>query len=786
VPYLTYALSNADHDDAKKLNYIRADKTLKSLTKESHSKVYNRHAGNIYAYHWKDKFPAINDFLKDQANTDYKSKINSLRDQWKEEVEEGQGDALGSDLIAITQQDINEYAQKAIENKAYWAFVLFHKFAHPDYLNQLKFIMTSTPTLIDDIQRDHERYCSVMTVLDPSNYFTQKFSMVLQLFQMTILIPGEVDISNLDDLSFFAERIIDKFIDMYTNSPDPALAEAAQALRDAAEEFTKQELINAMTDTAKVSMTWGDFFSKLTRKCLQRFGNLGRGVASALGMMGFGYSLQLIASGMVSWGDLNAKEKAEFIVSCTRGAASLIKNGADFIYYAPRMWEKAKALFYKATGSIGKTTKTMSSLITKLMFTKGLSKIGQKLTIVEEVASSTIAKAFSKFRKFAGKLSKFISSRVAGVLAIAGLVLSAIDLANSKTPIEKAMNSMFLLSSILEVVAVAADIAISAGLTTIGGAAIGFSISLTTIASVASALAIVAAIIGLIVMLVMMFQPQEPPDPVRDFIEGNDVRNAGFYMPLDTTIEYFAVLMDDHEESIKIGVTFTTDGRNYMHMDVLGNITFTAVDKSYHTVFTVGNDVAGITSIYTKAINGDEEHIFHLTANDDNSVNMQNKFSDETERQKQLWIVDIIRGVTRNDKNQLESAVFTIRNKKSGKYLYSNGRNISASSTAQNWTIKLEGMAPAKLRMDNIHLTNHNKNRSFYPYVAQSGSTSGRVFTISPRLPDWLEFDTKSGIISQKPGTFPIVSSPTRYTLGVSNPQGAANNADFTIEVVAE
>jgi hypothetical protein len=243
--------------------------------------------------------------------------------------------------------------------------------------------------------------------------------------------------------------------------------------------------------------------------------------------------------------------------------------------------------------------------------------------------------------------------------------------------------------------------------------------------------------------------------------------------------------MDDADESKEVGVTFTTDGSNYMHVDTNGNITFTAIDVSYHTVFTVAVDEVGITTIFTKTINGEEENVLHLTVNDDYSVNMQRKFADDEERKKQLWIVDITGNVVENDDEQLESATFTIYNVKKKVYIHSDGSSISVDGARkQDWIIALEYMQPDRLEMKNVTINSRSKNRSFNSYLAQSGSTSGRRFTITPALPDFLEFDDKLGAVKQKEGVAPRVMNPISYTLGVSNPQGSANNVSFTIEVI--
>jgi hypothetical protein len=668
----------------------------------------------------------------------------------------------------------------------YENYEMLYYLSDPDYINRLRFIILSTPAAIDDIQRENERYCSVMTVLDPSNYFTQQFAMVLELFKLTDVIPKEIDIANIEDLDWYADRIMREFVNMYENNPDPAIAEAAQAVADTAAEYGWDNMIATFTASSKVALTWPRLFDDLSTEFFIKYGNKGIKVGQAFGFAAFAYTINLFASEMVDWNDLTPLQQAEFITSCARGSAFLVQVGVDFISYAPRMWEQCKTIFYKSTNAISSAAKTVSSAFSKWIIKSG-SYVSQSLKVVEEIADNLLAKGFAKFKKFAGKFSEFISTRVGGVLALAGVIFSAIDLAHSNTPLEYAMNSMFLLSSILEVVAIVAKVAISKGIMTIGGSAVG-TLATATIASVAGGLAIAAVIVGVIIMLVMAFKPQEPPDPIRDFVQSSEVSSEGLYMAHETSIEYFAVQMDDADESKEVGVTFTTDGSNYMHVDTDGKITFTAIDRSYNTVFTIAVDDAGITTIFTKAINGDDETILHLTVNDNNSVDMQRKFADDEERKKQLWIVDITGNVvkTGDKKDQLKSATFTIYNQKKNVYVRSDGSTISVGSSSQDWTIALETMKSDYLQMRDISFDRRCKNRTFNSYLAQSGSTSGRKFTLVPSLPeDKFEFDEKIGAIKQLDGVTPPAMPPTTYTLSVTSPygQGKFTSVNFTMEI---
>lgn len=114
---------------------------------------------------------------------------------------------------------------------------------------------------------------------------------------------------------------------------------------------------------------------------------------------------------------------------------------------------------------------------------------------------------------FGRNFKELMATRVAAVLAVVGIIISGIEIANPSTPLEIAMSTIFLLSEILDLVATVGAWSVSAGCLTSGGIA-------ATICSAAGPLAIVAAMVGAIIMLVIMFTSKPPPDPIEVFADG--------------------------------------------------------------------------------------------------------------------------------------------------------------------------------------------------------------------------------------------------------------------------
>ena len=103
------------------------------------------------------------------------------------------------------------------------------------------------------------------------------------------------------------------------------------------------------------------------------------------------------------------------------------------------------------------------------------------------------------------------------------------------------MNSLFLASATLDLVASAAGWAVSLGIEAIG------ALSVAAIATAAGALAIAAAIAGVIILIVILTQHKNPPDPTTNFVNSTAVKNGGFFMEYETAIDYFQVIVNDEK-----------------------------------------------------------------------------------------------------------------------------------------------------------------------------------------------------------------------------------------------
>ena len=64
--------------------------------------------------------------------------------------------------------------------------------------------------------------------------------------------------------------------------------------------------------------------------------------------------------------------------------------------------------------------------------------------------------------------------------------------------------------------------------------------------------------------------------------------------------------------------------------------------------------------------------------------------------------------------------------------------------------LTMQGMKPSHLVVSDVNLNQYDHFVEINPVLLQPGSEYGKVWTINPRLPNFLAFDVKTGILSQK------------------------------------
>ena len=136
-------------------------------------------------------------------------------------------------ISACLQQMINiaEKAHDTGKSGKYWAYIFF-RYLTSNYLTMLRMQLidgNTSQTLSQDIQR----YSAILSILDPTSFFTRLFVQVVGIFQLTSLLPSLFDIpDNLDQFTFFMRKILEAFIKKYIDSQDPQMAKDAKRVQE--------------------------------------------------------------------------------------------------------------------------------------------------------------------------------------------------------------------------------------------------------------------------------------------------------------------------------------------------------------------------------------------------------------------------------------------------------------------------------------------------------------------------------------------------------------------------
>eukprot|EP00026_Physarum_polycephalum_P007680 Phypoly_transcript_07745.p1 GENE.Phypoly_transcript_07745~~Phypoly_transcript_07745.p1 ORF type:complete len:514 (+),score=91.89 Phypoly_transcript_07745:200-1543(+) len=414
---------------------------------------------------------------------------------------------------------------------------------------------------------------------------------------------------------------------------------------------------------------------------------------------------------------------------------------------------------------------------------------------------------------FGNNFSEFLT-RIGGVVAILGIVVSAIGIANAETPTDIAINVAFLVASTAELVSVAASWAVSAIPGVLG--AMGCAL-IAGIATLASVFAIGAALLGVAILIVMFFIDLfTHDDPIDDFVT-KYVKPAGYFMKFKTDFDYVTPIpkSDGTYDWVGINIQMNTKKATSLYVDVDSNNNVTMkpapADNSWHTTFSWAVDSMGnvLISAIVPLSNGQYANKF-LTAHSNGTVSFDDPVFRNTstgpvaDNATQLWYPDLQKVGSSPDNSKfqddyrvlescvvyLQSDYFNQVDPKHPKYLVLANNQITLSQTPQYTEFLLTESAPEGYIQTDILMFVGYQSHTYIPAIAMKG-TDPRSFALAgnngAKLPSFLKFDKTTGIITQ---TRTIVSSditatPLSFTATVSNHYGSAVSRTFSITVSA-
>ena len=530
---------------------------------------------------------------------------------------------------------------------------------------------------------------------------------------------------------------------------------------------------------------WQNLAAAFESKAIEKFGSAASVVANSLLLSAIGFGIVFLATGTISFDKLTPVQQAQFISQCVSVVVLLIQKGirSGVAYQATgSLWEAMKVFFGK---EITSSQEAISSVFGRWIACNSNIPRPSDLEILFDGAVDYEAQFEAEYPRltqaFGRNVEEFMATCFAAAMAVVGIVLSAIALANSKTPLDMTMNSLFLASATLDLVAAAAGWAVSLGIEAIG------ALSVAAIATAAGALAIAVAIAGVIILIVILTQHKNPPDPTVNFVNSAAVKNGGFFMEYETAIDYFQVVNDEKGKPHDLGVSMLPNGLKDLYLKVSseGSLSLAPLIYDYSTVLSVSTDYQGQSLFLTKVWDAQgKTQVLALTLDDNKQLKMASTIDDDKKRTQQRWVA-ITNGDVTKDKGHLMAASFTIYNQYWGTkyYLSGRGKSVAVGPMPQNLILHMQPMKPEMLSFPNISLTTFNKDCCFYPFLLQVGSISGQIWSINPTIPEWLELDKDKGTISQKSGVAPPVYPQTNFTIVVKNDVGSAS-AQFYIQVI--
>ncbi|HYP00215.1 MAG TPA: hypothetical protein VER76_08495 [Pyrinomonadaceae bacterium] len=801
VAYTCSALGKWSTDPgAVLLNARRADAWLANET--SISDVMQEQAPLLYARRYRAKYD-IEWYVKDQQHNaqTYEPVIDAKVVEWVAEIKRN---ITGSeaDIQKVTDQ-IKELGKVAKEKKLYWAFAVYSNTVRPAYLNMLQAIMVSGDEIDgSELTQRVQRTVALLNVLDTSSYFSGQYAYTLQLFQVANVLPQLMDYTgDFEDFSFAVKQIVDKFIAEYINSADPEMQRVAAELKSQASGEIVSKVLSVMRTASAVRgglYSWTGFAAEFELTIARVLGGIPALVTNLILVSAVGLMITFFITGELVWSEIPPVNQAFIIISGSGILAQiglmLVKRSIAFgevfattnglwknfkLFFSPSLIEKAQrsvSLGFKAwLLEAGSMQAELEGLSMRALFADTAEEAAEMYARSNRI--NTLQKIFGR------NVGEFLATRIGAFLATAGIVMSVIMLVHGGEPLEIAANSLFLVASVLELIATAGLWAAQAfAIETIGGIAVG------TLFPVVGVLGMIAMVAGVVLIAILLFKPQD--SPVTKFAKE---RAGTYYMPFKTDIDYFETYQEGNEPQ-RSGVSFTPNGdvTHALYIGSDGSLQQKQFDATGHTAFYLRVDAFGRAQLGAPILNDQKQRTLMVLALDDTGkLIATNATPDTVTNEKMLWRAEIL-GEGQKDGDFLQAANFKLYNedwnKKKGvkRYISLDGLTgwKATDGVGQSIQIRMETTLPAELRMMDILWYTYMHDQKQSPGLSVPGSAP-RVWSISPDLPPGLIFSSDTGLVAMKIGEDVPPAEKKTYKLSVKNAAGISVSTDFTIAIVS-
>lgn len=801
IPYLVNALHTMSDNYAATLNAVRAQAYLKNQT--AISDVFQVQAPLLYANRWKtsgDTNGQIGNFIEDQENNieKYNQFIDQDVVQWKKEIDETVEPS--GDNITNLKKMIDDIAKEGKKGK-YWAYTFFRFATQPSALSLLRQISLSPATGLDGsaFTRRIQTNCAVLNILDTSSFFVQEYTQVIQIFQIGNILPTLIDYGgDINGYYFAVEKILQAFVDKYVNSQDPQMQQQAKKIQQALQERMITDQLDAYQQIASSFtgiLNWEQLANKLEQaltsasypKLAKVVGFLGKTTVRLIFVSCAATAIAGFVLGVKKWDDLNDEQKAQVVFGgvevFSQLAAAILKRGVAWYaaYDAENsVWAATKGIF---TGdALAEASYRIDRGFAYWLVRKDTDGLhsywsNMSVSLFDDVVQEDLTLTMKIFGR---NLDEFVATRLGAMFAVVNIVFSSIALAESKDDLEKAGNALLLSSGCLELFATGGAWALGAlGVETIGGFAVA------SICAVVTGLAAFVAIVGVIILIIYTTRPQ--PSPIENFAK-NQARNAGYYMPNKVAIDSFQIYQVKGQPQ-RSGVALEFNGQSSNSLQFHSDGSLTVVNQAYDTstAFYLETDHRGYAR-FGSLLSVDHRNIaLFLTLNDNKQLLGATTITDQEKLDQQRWIAEL-QGDIVWDGEFVQKASFVFSNaywnaKGEKLYLSMPDGKATISSSGTKWTVDMISLTSAGLTMNDITLKTYMRDTKYSPSVQRLGSKP-LTWSITPALPDFMEFDTTTGQVSQKKGIEPKVFPKQEYTIKLYNPLNTIE-AKFFLEVIS-
>ncbi|OED46939.1 hypothetical protein ACH42_03360 [Endozoicomonas sp. (ex Bugula neritina AB1)] len=781
VAFLSNVMSQWKQEGSDTLNGIRAGNWLSQTT--AASGVYNLQMNALYALAYQEKNPIIQDYAEDQkANASkYEPLIQDDLLKWKTEH-------LDRIVDPTTRQKTLEYmenlAEVAIKDNLYWAYTLFRYGTSQIEVNILQAMISGYVGDKTAYYRHVQSLSVTLSMLDPSNLFSQKYLSFVQSLMIGSILPTEADYGqHQDDYKRAVELVLKNVQKEYGGSADPTLSKIAVMAQDLLKRDDLTTLISTMQSAAsrQVSGGWIDtadiMANSVSQQITQSSAQL---LASSFASLAVGGTI----AGVSDWDS--------FIYSLSSGggggiSASTVITMAKYTTQVVALTIKWGVAFKYALGDVAISWASVSDLFSMSMLMEanrnlesGFAKwlIGKRvIDPTSELYSTIMAEGSGRnqsmvVRVFGRNLDEFFAVRLQAVFSFAALIVGVLSLMDAETTDEEIMGWLSVSASLMSFAAAAGEWSVQA---------FGLVESLSTFFSVLGCLGTVATVAGVVFMIYLFFK--HIPSPIEQFAQ-TYAQPDGFFMPFTSAIDQFIGFSVNGQPS-RLGISLQPSGENqFVKTSDKGQLSLSDQTYSFDAVFFANTSGEGVTTI-SAVIDGTSRL---LTITSGGTIAFALPVSgDAANRDSQRWIVELLKDPAMDGSNP-SSGVFSIQSKSSGTYLAFKNGQFLMKSDAFRWTVCQQPMIPAGISMQNFALKTYSQDAVTTASLDQPGSTP-QNWSITPALPDFISLDQNSGILqvtSKAPQPLPVLK-PEKHTLSVKNHVGADKpvSVDFVLSITA-